>query len=359
MMSPMLMAQTPADVYQNTLSNNDTGVYTVDEHVYFVVKQECLSKKKYAGTAESKAAEQEFYKMLAREMVDRSVSFSDRIADITQPLRSDIKLDVSTQLNAQTVLKHQLLFDRNTAANNCIQEYVVVVDSKQFQPNGVTIPRAEVESSAVKLLSAAVQSQDYSRVRAYLQSLGLEELANIYQHIENSTAVPVNLAVTDERPDCQQARCGLAEKAFSDYDIHHVVATILGAEGVFRIENKHPSYALADILFKRAESNFSQGRNAQGIIDDLTLSVNLAPQKAQSWKMLADISRALGQKELAQASSKQYIMQSPDSPESWVYLYLSQIETDPKAASQLRHWLQLINKKNSFSPWSKKQISGE
>lgn len=351
-------AQTPSDLYEATLSDKPTGVYQQDNWLYFVVKQACLTEKKFAGTAESKKAEQTFYGLLAQEVTTRNVSFSDEIQDITEPLRFAIKQDVASQLNAQTALKHQLLFDRNSKVHTCTQEYVVVVDNAQFQPNGVTIPRSVVEQSAIKLLLASVNEQNYGLTASYFDALGLTPLAQIYRLQQIKQPALVSLSLNDLPIRCSGSHCSLSQQRFSAYDTHSVIASVMKHQGLTLIENAHTNDELAQILYQQAKSNFAKGTNAQAIVNDLILALNLQPSSAESWKMLADIARALGQHDLTRAASRQYIAYSPESVEAWVYAYLSEMPFTPELSEKLKHWLQLINQTDSFSPWAQKQISG-
>jgi tetratricopeptide (TPR) repeat protein len=353
------MAESASDIYQRELSDKGTGVYEQGGWVFFVVKQQCLRNKKYAGTEESKVAERNFYSLLAKEVVNRSISFSSDIKDIGQPLRDDIKQDISKSFSAESALKHKLLFDRNTKSDSCVQEYVVVLDSNQFKPNGVTIPRTQVERSATKLLLASLERQDYPLTQQYLESLDQKQLADIYRLIGGDHVISVNLSMNDSTKACYANDCSLAEKPFSPHDINKVVATAIARNGMVKIQNMNPSEALANMLYQKAKTNFTQGTNANAIIQDLTMAVNLAPQHSAYWKMLADIARALGKKQLTQAASMQYILHTPDSAEAWVYLYLAMNEESPVVAHNLKRWLKNINQNNSFSSWAEQQISGE
>ncbi|UPR56852.1 hypothetical protein ITG10_00285 [Vibrio sp. ED004] len=352
-------AQSASDAYQTKLSDNETGVYEDGNWVFFVVKQQCLTNKKFAGTAESKAAEKTFYTMLAKEVVVRSVSFSSEIKGIMQPLRSDIKQDVSMRLNARTALTHKLLFDRNSQTDSCTQEYVVVLDREQFKSNGVIIPRNQVESSAVSLILMALERKDFVLTQQYLHSLGQRKLADIYQLINGNQVLSVNLNTNDLVELCNASFCSLSAKPFSAHDINKVIATAILNNGLVKFENINPSVQLADLLYRKAQANFSAGTNANEIIQDLTLAINLAPQQARNWKMLADIARALGKEDLFKAATAQSILLEPESAESWVYLYLSIKDAEPVIANNLIRWLKLIDQQKSFSSWAKKQINGE
>lgn len=358
MASTTANAQTAREVYEANFSNKETGVYQQDNWLYFVVKQPCLTEKKFAGTAESKKAEKTFYGLFAQEVIKRKVTFSDDIQDIKEPLRFAIKQDVASQFKVQTALKHQLLFDRNSKADTCIQEYVVVLDNAQFQPNGVVIPRSMVEQSAVKHLLASVDDQEHALTVSYLDALGLTPLAEIYRLQLLEQPAQVNFALDDFPASCSGSYCSLESQRFSPYDIHSVVMSAIKHQGITRIENIHASDELAQIFYQQAKSNFVKGTKAQAIINDLTLALNLQPKSAQSWKLLADIARALGKHDLGRAASRQYIAHNTESAEAWVYAYLSEMPFNPELSEKLKHWLQLINQKHAFSPWAQKQISG-
>ena len=353
------VAKSEYDIYQKDFSPKNTGVYEKDDWVFFVVKQQCLSKKKYAGTAESKAAEKTFYLMLKDEIVKRGVSFSSDIEGIGHPLNLDIKKEVSKDFTAQSALKHKLLFDRNSETDPCTQEYVVVLDRHQFNPNGVTIPTTQVETSAVNVILSALKREDLSLTKQYLENLGHKELAEIYKLASETQSSSVNLNVNDLVEPCTEDYCAEVTQPFSAYDINKVLGITIKYKGFVKITNFNPSVALAEILYQQAKLNFSQGKNANAIIQDLTLALNLVPQDAKSWKMLADISRAIDDKELEHAAAVQFVLHHPKSPESWVYLYLSYKEVDPKLALDLKRWLKIFEQKISFSSWAKKQISGE
>lgn len=349
-------ANTVYDIYESKYSEKDTGVYDDEQWVFFVVKQECLTQKTYAGTQESKEAETRFYKQLVNEVTKRNVSFSDDILGLSEPLNGDIKDVVSANYNVVSNIPHQLIFDRNSKVEPCTQEYVVTVKADLFKNNGIKIPKNEVENIATELLFNALSEGDYSTLSAYLHSLELSKLAAIYEMLVLEDVISINLRTTDRNQVCTQAYCRLANKPFSEFDINHVVSTSLLNQGFVKFENKNPSNKLAEHLYEKASVNFNHGKNPEEIINDLTLAVNLDPNNSKYWKMLANIYRALGKNKEAYAATVQYVLQNPNDAETWVYFYLAEKKIHSESSEDLNYWLNLLKNHVQFSSWAKKQI---
>jgi tetratricopeptide (TPR) repeat protein len=344
------------DVYESKFSEKETGVYDGEQWVFFVIKQECLTQKKYAGTQESKEAEKTFYKQLVSEIAKRNVSFSNDISGISEPLRTDVKNVISANYNVVSNIPHQLVFDRNSKRSPCTQEYVATVKTDLFKNNGIKIPNNEVENIVIKLLINALSEGDYSTLSAYLHSLELSKLAAIYEMLVLEDVISINLRTTDRNQVCTQAYCRLANKPFSEFDINHVVSTSLLNQGFVKFENKNPSNKLAEHLYEKASVNFNHGKNPEEIINDLTLAVNLDPNNSKYWKMLANIYRALGKNKEAYAATVQYVLQNPNDAETWVYFYLAEKKIHSESSEDLNYWLNLLKNHVQFSSWAKKQI---
>ncbi len=351
------MANASADLfnlYESKLIDRSTGIYAEQEWLFFVVKQDCLSEKRYAGTQESKAAERKFYELFAKEVSKRNVSFSEQMPNVGQPLSSDIARIIAQKYDASRGIRHQLLFDRNSKNDAlCQQEYVVAAKLDQFKPQGITIPAKEVYSEGVNLISDAVEQEDYPRLIAYLESIELNQLANIYRIDEEITPIYFNLRVNDSSANSDWS---LADKAYSQFDINHVLSTVLKHEGYVKLENRHSAKELSLTLFNQASVNFRQGKNAQAIIADLTLSLNLNPNNPAAWKMLSDIFRAVGAEQEARVAAVQYVMYSPQNMEAWVHMFVTHKQLDPTLSMTLSKWLKAINHKVPFSPWAKTQL---
>ena len=344
------------DMYESKYSEKETGIYDNEQWVFFIIKQECLTQKKYAGTQESKEAEKIFYKLLVSEVAKRNVSFSDDISGILEPLRTDVKNIISANYNVVSNIPHQLIFDRNSKVSPCTQEYVVTVKADLFKNNGINIPKDEVENIVVELLSNALSEEDYPKLSVYLHSLELSGLAAIYEMLVLDDVISVNLRSTDNTQACTQEYCRLSKMPFSDFDINHVVATALLNQGFVKFVNENPSSKLAEHLYEKASVNFNQGKNPDEIINDLTLAVNLEPNNSNYWKMLANIYRALGKNKEAYASAVQYVLQNPNDAESWVYFYLAEKKIHTESSIDLNRWLNLLKNNVQFSSWAKKQI---
>ncbi|WP_300181475.1 hypothetical protein [uncultured Aliivibrio sp.] len=349
-------ANTVYDIYESKYSEKDTGVYDDEQWVFFVVKQECLTQKKYAGTQESKEAEKLFYKQLVNEVTKRNVSFSDDILGLSEPLKGDIKDVVSANYNVVSNIPHQLVFDRNSKVDLCTQEYVVTIKADLFKNNGIKIPKNEVENIATELLFNALSEGDYLKLSSYLHSLDLDRLASIYEMLILEDAISINLRPTDNSNVCVQEYCLLSKNPYSEFDINNVISTSLLYQGLVKFFNENPSDILAENLYKKAEVNFNNGENSKQIIDDLTLAINLNPNKANYWKMLANIYRALGKNKESHAAVVQYVLQDPTNSESWVYFYLAEKNINLESSVELNRWLVLLNNHVQFSSWAKKQI---
>lgn len=347
------------ELYNQKYATSDTGVYEDSGYLFFVVKQPCLTTKKYSGTDESDAAELTFYGLLASEIKQRSVSFDPSSISFDGQLRQDIFDHVSNKYNANNLISHQLLFDRDN--KSCTREYVQIAQAIQFEKNKISIPGIDVNNAKSELFSTALKDQDNARLDAYSQSLGLQTLALIYREIESDSVYPFGLQFHNdtgkyERFCNENQYCKSALNINSPHDFNGVLAKVIDAKGIINITSLTNNIALSNEYYLKAKANFDHGQNPEQIISDLTLAINAQPNNVEAWKMLTTIYRATNKERLALYSSNQYIIQNPTAIESWVYLMKSLSAIDKDEADALHSLLVLITKNVEISAWAQKQL---
>jgi len=347
------------ELYNQKYATADTGVYEDSGYLFFVVKQACLTTKKYSGTDESDAAELTFYELLTNEIKQRSVSFDPSSISFDGQLRQDIFDHVSNKYNAKNLISHQLLFDRDN--KSCTREYVQIAKAIQFEKNKISIPTSDINNAKSALLIEALKDEDNVRLNAYFQSLKLRTLALIYREVESDSVYPFGLQFhsdtsTYEKFCNENQYCKSALKINSPHDFNGVLAKVIDAKGIINIMSLTNNIALSNEYYIKAKANFDHGQNPQKIISDLTLAINAQPNNVEAWKMLTTIYRATNKAQLALYMSNQYIIQNPDSLEAWVYLMKSLSATDKDEADALHSLLVLITKNVEISAWAQKQL---
>jgi len=347
------------ELYNQKYARSDTGVYEDSGYLFFVVKQPCLTTKKYSGTDESDAAELTFYGLLADEIKQRSVSFDPNSILFDGKLRQDIFEHVSEQYNAKNLVSHQLLFDRDN--KSCTREYVQVAEAIQFEKNKINIPLVDINKAQRALFISALKNEDNVRLYGYFQSLGLTQLELIYREVESDAVYPFGLQfnhdVSKYDDFCNENQyCKSVLNINSQYDFNGVLAKVIDAKGIINITSLTNNIALSNEYYIKAKANFEHGQNPLQIISDLTLAINAQPDNIEAWKMLASIYRATNEYQLALYSSNQYIIQNPTSIETWVYLMKSLSAIDKNEADAIHSLLVLITKNVEISAWAQKQL---
>lgn len=347
------------ELYSQKYATSETGVYEDSGYLYFVVRQPCLSTKKYSGTEESDAAELKFYALLANEINQRSVSFDSNSISFDGQLRQDVFSYISNKYNAKNLLSHQLLFDRD--GKECIREYVQIAEATQFENNKIVIPIADVEKAKAELITSTLEEEDNTRLYAYLESLGLPQLALIYREIEKDSVYPFGIQfghdISKYEGFCNENKyCKSSLNIANPYDFNGVLAKVIDAKGIINIMSLTNNITLSNEYYIKAKANFDHGQNPQQIISDLTLAINAQPNNVEAWKMLSTIYRATNKEQLALYASNQYTIQNPTTIESWVYLMKSLSATDKDQADALHSLLVLMTKHIEISPWAQKQL---
>jgi hypothetical protein len=347
------------ELYNQKYATADTGVYEDSGYLFFIVKQPCLTTKKYSGTDESDAAELTFYELLANEIKQRSVSFDPGSISFDGQLRQDILGYVSNKYNASNLVSHKLLFDRDNKI--CTREYVQIAEAIQFEKNKISIPAIDINNAKSELFILALKDEDNVRLYSYFQSLGLKQLELIYREIESDSVYPFGLQFHNDTSRyekfCDENKyCKSALNINSPHDFNGVLAKVIDAKGIINITSLTNNIALSHEYYIKAKANFDHGQNPQKIISDLTLAINAQPNNVEAWKMLTTIYRATNKTQLALYTSTQYIIQNPISNEAWVYLMKSLSAIDKDEADSLHSLLVLITKNAEISAWAQKQL---
>jgi len=343
--------------YEQNLADKTTGIYPLNDKLYFVVKQPCLTNKKFAGSAESKAAEQHFYQLLMTKIAKINIAENEDKISLDSPLKEAIFAQFNkTQLQS---IPHQLLLDRNNQSQHCERIYVKVADQDDFIAKRFTLTESEVLAISGELLLAAIKNQDYALAAEYLTNLGLIDLSDIYQVLQGNTELHVNITSADPVSKCvnitDNTACQFQTQRYSKYDVHFVLANILNQPNYHKVINQHPNPALAEPFFAAAQVNFKLGQNPQQIIDDLTLAINSQPSHRPAWQMLSSVYRATGQEKLAQLAATQLILQAPQDMEAWVY-YLKSYPAQSITATLLQPLLNAVSHKITLSTWARQQL---
>lgn len=347
------------DIYQQEFIEKPTGVYQYSGTLFFVVKQHCLTTKKYSGSKESKQAEKIFYRQLVTELNSRNISFNPRSIPFSGPLKEDIFAEIVKRYDAKKAIAHHLLFDRDS--KGCIREYVRVADAEQFEQNKINIPQTDIIRVQSKLITAALDAEDYTRLASYFKSLQINNLALIYNELSRNASYPLATRFASDlsRYDtyCRDGfDCKAEIKNHSKYDFNAVLATSFKAKGIINFYSLNPSVEMAKEFYLRAKNNFDKGQNPQQIVDDLTLSLNASPVNADAWKMLSAIYRAINKNQFALFAANQDCMLDASSAEPWVYLLKALSITNKAEADKLHSLLISISDHVELSKWAQKQI---
>lgn len=343
--------------YEQNLADKTTGIYPLNDKFYFVVKQPCLTNKKFAGSAESKAAEQQFYQLLTAKIAQVILAENEDEISLDSPLKEAIFSQFNkTQLQS---IPHQLLLDRNNQSQRCERVYVKAADQNDFIAKQFTLTESEVLTLSAELLLAAIQNEDYALAAEYLTNLGLIDLSDIYQALQGNNELDVNITSVDPVSKCvnktDRSVCQFQTQRYSKYDVHFVLANVFNPPNYHKVVNKHPNPALAEVFFTAAQVNFKLGQNPQQIIDDLTLTINSQPSHSPAWQMLSSVYRATGQEKLAQLAATQLILQAPQDMEAWVY-YLKSYPAQSVTATLLQPLLNAVSHKITLSTWARQQL---
>lgn len=353
------VASDAREIYQNKFIEQPTGVYQDSGLLFFVVKQPCLTTKKYSGTKESKQAERLFYTQLVHELNVRSISFNPQSIPFSGRLKEDIFTEISKRYDAKKAISHRLLFDRDS--KGCMREYVRVAQAEQFDKNKIKIPQEDIIRVQSELIIDALNEEDYLRLASYFNSLQINSLALIYTELSRDASYPFAIKFNSdlsryETYCANDSYCKSKIKNHSDYDFNTVLATAFNAKGIINLNSLNPSVNMAKEFYLRAKSNFDKGQNPQQIINDLTISLNANPINADAWEKLSAIYRATNKNQLALFAANQYNIQNADSAESWVYLLKAITLTNKAEADKLHTLLVSISDHVALSTWAQKQI---
>jgi len=359
LLSHSALAFDAREIYNQKYATSETGVYEDSGHLFFVVKQPCLKSKKYSGTDESDAAELKFYALLASEIKQRSVSFDPESIVFDGQLRKDVYSHIANEYDAKNMISHQLLFDRD--GKQCVREYVQVAGAIQFEKNKIVIPASEIEKVKSELINTALEEGYYTLLYTYFESLNLPILASIYNEVEKDATYPFGMQFDHDVSEfdgfCKDNQyCKSSLNIATAYDFNGVLAKVIDAKGIINITSLTNNTALSHEFYLKAKANFDKGQSPQQIIADLTLAINAQPNNIEAWKMLTTIYRATNKERLALYASNQYIIQSPTTIESWVYLMKSLSAIDKGEADELHSLLVLITKNVEISTWAQKQL---
>lgn len=347
------------EVYEQKFADKPTGVYEDSGYLFFVVKQQCLTEKKYSGTEESKEAEIKFYSQLVNEANYRSVSFDPESISFDGQLRKDIFTKIAQKHDAKALISHQLLFDRDS--KECIREYVQSAKAEQFEQNKIKIPLTEINKTKTELIVSSLTDENNKLLMSYLNSLGLEHLAEIYGEIEKESVYPFGIKFDDNLSEyefyCKNDHyCKSEIEIHSTYDFDGVLARVMKNQGVINLYSLNPSEEMSEDFYLKAKYDFDKGQNPDKIISDLTFSINFNPSNPKAWKMLSNIYRATKKEQWALFSAKQYTIQNPTSAESWVYVLKALSATNKTEANKLHSLLVSISNSVELSTWAQKQI---
>jgi hypothetical protein len=347
-------------IYNEKLSNKETGIYEESGYLFFIINQVCLTEKKFSGTKESKAAELAFYILLSETAKRYNLSFDKTSIQFAGKLQTAIYENISMNDNALSKITHQLVFDRNSKNKACTREYVKISSLENFGKNKVKISKSQVLNIAADLLFEAVIEEDSNLVAEYLLALNLPRLAEVYQIKRETNSYPFNLSYGDflkKQHKCVNEKyCVAPPPPLNKYDINSVIATVFKEKGLLKLTATNPSVELSNDFFTLANNDFEQGTNAEGIIKNLIISINLNNQNSKAWKMLSTIYRALNSNDEALMAAIQYAIQSEEQIEPWVYLLKTLQPVAPQEAKRLHELLVLITHKIKLTSWAQSQI---
>ncbi len=357
--------------YTENLSNKPTGVYQSDDTLFFVVKQACLSNKKYSGTKESKKSRLIYFQQLTNEVSKRSVVFANDALPYKNGLSAEIKAQISKELNSASWLQTNLLFDRDN--KKCEREFVYIAPAKQFEKHRLVISKSRLLEIIAKRINKAIKAKNYIEISEYLGSLNLNELKSNYDELSINTFYPVAINYGDAVPQatvtcnmkslegkyCKNKMIdfsSLPNPFHERYDFFNVMKLNLEFSGKIKIESLNPNRDSAVYYLNKAKDNFSLGANPQQIINDLTRTVNFQPNTKEAWAMFSSLFRATNEYTHSVVAANQYVIVAPSSIEPWVYLMKALENIDKQQADTLHQLINEIKKYAELSTWAQKQM---
>ena len=343
------------DVYETELINQPTGYYRINDQLFFVVKQPCLSKKKYAGTKEAKQAERAFFQLIVDYGNEQGVKIDPSSLPFKGKLQQAIKQNLMNNIDFSGLFTSQLLLDRS--ADGCIREYVKAVtwSEKPF----ITPTLAQIKQAIGRSLMATNNKPE--QLAQYMQEVGLEPLANVIEQSKQSLGYPVVLtlkeAFTEYKDYCQDTdRCHHQRTGLNQYDFNRVLATAMAKGETQKIFHATANEQLGQAFYDKANVDFDNGVNSDEITKNLTLSVNFDPSNKESWMLLSSMYISFGQFDYAEQAAYQIIMQEPTDFEAWVYLFNAYKAQNKPQANALHTLLNALLDSYSFTDWARNKI---
>ena len=330
-------------IYNEKIINKPTGIYTANEYTFFVVRQECLSTKKFAGTIESKAAYKKFIKLLNDELVNRNLKLNLKESNVPKIMEDSVVSVISSQYKSSTLITHQLLFDRNDKNVNCGREYIVITKDVDLNSNHILLAKPIIDDAIIKVLSDALKNKKFTLLSDYLNALNIHDIADIYLNV-------------NQEPHLIEKTISYPVSRVNPYDINGVLTKVLTSAVPLPYKSIQPNKELSKIFINRALDNFKKGIEPEQIIFDATLSINADPSFAAGWKILSDIYRSLDHQSHSYTTAKQYLLNDPSNLNGWVYMLVTNKHLLKEDVNYRRSIIKDLAKSHHLSNWAINQI---
>lgn len=328
------------DIYNEHLSDShEAGVHLKGGYLFFINDVQCTTNKKYAGTDESKLAERLFYQQLVEEVAHRTQIDSKASYNI---LPDKLLLDAKYQLvsNTRANVRSKLVIEKNYP--ECIRRQVRAV-AEDSLPSGV-VSEEDLWNIATQNLVAFVENKDF------------EQLADVFNDEKFSTLYSL-FTVLNRPDDYVWTAESPIERSHSPYDVSGVLAEVQSRSGLVYSTLPLLNSRLAKHHYNQGKILFDKRQSAALIEQHITLAINLEPNNAKYWKILADLYRSIKPSEKVYPA-KQYFIHSGADFNSWVQLFKAIEEQQPTESQSIKEIMQRVIRYHTLQPWEEEQIKG-
>ena len=358
-------------IYNKEFVGNKSGVYKNDGRIFFIADQLCLKEKKYAGTAESKAATAKVMVLMAEYALAKGGGIARKDIGVNGALGDDV-FQLYQQRNLAGVRAVSASGRRviDTDTGNCSRRVVYVLPEDAFEhlsENVKSLP--DMDELKSYLFKKAQSDENYNRLAAYFSSLNLPEIELAFSSKSAGDEIlryPSSINWYKDGANLAKAmtKCQTPESTHLDtldkyiYDMTKAVycgkpieldnagleyaKTIDRSTGQFSSElavgdnqgvvqlvlnnygivvfSATESRAHIEKLNNQAQGLFSKGTDAPGIIRLYSQSLNVNPLQPAIWVQLGSVMKAYGYNGAASAIYQQALLQNPEDIDIWINL---------------------------------------
>nr|VVV05733.1 hypothetical protein AW0309160_03216 [Aliivibrio wodanis] len=316
-MSVMSHAKSLRSIYEVELGNKKTGIYKLEDYTFFVVKQPCLTVKKYSNHKEEKEAKKKYFRSMKEYLSINGIEYNKYNWPENKYIRNDFSKIVSDRYPSGNVLQVREVINRNI--EGCIREFVKAVSNEQFV-------------SGVKLSDASVKKIELDILDGYITDVNVNGVNEFFKE-KNINIISKGSFLLDDK--------------YHVFDFESVFLDDL-SDG---LDKKDLSFS----LYKGTEVDFNDGKNIDGIIESNILAINFNNENILAWYRLNALFRALNNKELATYISFRVFKIFPFDLDNWVY-YMKSIDENSVEFHTFKEILIHIKNEHKMSDWAREQL---